>query len=80
MTLANVGQRCSKHMLIVGIDWIGNPMAAVVPRGYEVSGLVLATLLAAFANAVVVLYRYELIGGQRQVGLVRVDGLGNLLR
>ncbi|NNC43353.1 MAG: hypothetical protein HKN74_02630 [Acidimicrobiia bacterium] len=61
------------YMLVVGVDWPGNPMAALLPRAYEVGGLVLVTLAANFVSALLRPVRNELIGAHWEARVALVD-------
>jgi len=53
------------YALIVGVDWAGNPMSFLVPDGYVVEWLVVATIAANVFMAAVVLILQELTAAQR---------------
>ncbi len=61
------------YTLVVGFDWPGNPMAALLPRAYEVGGLVLVTLAANFVSALLRPVRNELIGARWEARVAVVD-------
>lgn len=53
------------YALIVGFDWIGNPMALLVPTAYTIEWLVVATVFANIFMAAMVLVLQELTAAKR---------------
>ncbi len=51
--------------LIVGFNWVGNPMAALVPTAYTVQWLVVVTVIANILMAAMVLVLQELTAANR---------------
>lgn len=64
------------YAALVGIDWFGNPLAALLPRAYEIAGLVLVAIAANLALSVVQPARSELLGARRERRVAAVDGAG----
>jgi O-antigen/teichoic acid export membrane protein len=62
------------YALAVGFNWMGNPMALLVPKAYIVPGLVVATVFANVFLAAIVLVIQELTaaGRSRTIGLVSI--------
>jgi hypothetical protein len=62
------------YALAVGFDWMGNPMALLVPKAYIVPWLVIATIFANVFLAAIVLVLQELTaaGRSRTIGLVSI--------
>ena len=60
------------YALAVGFDWVGNPMAFLVPKAYIVPGLVIATVVANVFLAAIVLVVQELTAANRSrvIGIV----------
>ncbi|MDH3606012.1 MAG: hypothetical protein OER12_03360 [Acidimicrobiia bacterium] len=61
------------YVLLTGFDWVGNPMAALLPRAYEVGGLVLVALGANIVAALMRPVRNELIGAHWEPRVATVD-------
>ncbi|MDJ0925416.1 MAG: hypothetical protein QNJ77_12715 [Acidimicrobiia bacterium] len=53
------------YVAVAGWDWAGNPMAAVLPKAFEIAWLVPATILANILLAALVLVLQELMAAQR---------------
>lgn len=62
------------YAVVVGFDWIGNPMASLVPKAYVVPGLVVATVFANVFLAAIVLLVQELTAAKRSrvIGIVSI--------
>jgi hypothetical protein len=52
--------------LLTVVPWWGNPFTALVPKAYDVPGLVLASVLAYLLVGVVFPYRSELFGAHQE--------------
>jgi hypothetical protein len=61
------------YLLVAGHPWVGNPMVYLVPRAYEVTGLVAVTIVAHTITAAAVQYGSELMGGRKEVELMRMS-------
>lgn len=61
------------YMLVAGHPWVGNPMVYLVPRAYEVTGLVAVTIVAHTITAAAVQYSSELMGGRKEIELMRMS-------
>jgi O-antigen/teichoic acid export membrane protein len=68
------------YLLIVGHAWSLNPMAALLPGAYAVSGLVALTVLANMAQAVAFPGRSEMLGAERNAALAGIEVAGNAMR
>lgn len=64
----------------LGINWIGNPMAALVEGAYEIGGLVALTIVANIAWGALFSQEAQLIGGSREVDLFRVHAVGAVVQ
>ena len=71
---AIVGGAALGYALIAGWEWAGNPMAALVPRAFEIGWLVAATIGANVLMAALILVLQELMaaGRARTIALVSV--------
>jgi hypothetical protein len=61
------------YLLVVSFDWVGNPMARLIPQAYGVTGLVLISVLANLIVSALYPYRLELMGGRAERSMARVD-------
>lgn len=61
------------YTLVVGVNWLLNPMGVLVPSAYEVQGLVLVTIVSNIAMAFVFLTLNELLGAHREKTLVWIS-------
>jgi hypothetical protein len=61
------------YLLIAGHDWVGNPMAYLVPVAYVVQGLAAVTIIANIITAATVQFTNELVGGRKEVELTRMS-------
>jgi O-antigen/teichoic acid export membrane protein len=75
--LGTAGAVC---LILFGVQWIGNPMAWLLPVAYVVPGLVATSILAHIALGAPYMARSELIGGQRGAPMAKVDLAAALLR
>ncbi len=73
--LAIVGLAGTGYLLLAGWDWALNPMSAIVPSGYEVSGLVALTIVANLATAGIFLQFNELLGAGLETTIARISWL-----
>jgi len=55
----------SVYALVIGFDWIGNPMALLVPKAYTIEWLVVASVLANILMGAMVLVLQELTAARR---------------
>jgi O-antigen/teichoic acid export membrane protein len=60
------------------LPWWGNPFAALVPRAYDVPGLVLASVLGYVFVGIVFPYRSELFGARQERLLPRIAMLAGV--
>ena len=68
MLVAGIG-----YLAIAGWSWPLNPMTAIVPSAYEVSGLVALTVVANLAIASIFLQFNELIGAKLETTLAKIS-------
>jgi len=68
------------YLLVAGADVPWNPLAAILPNGYMISGLAAATIIAETFSVLLFPYRYELLGGDRVVALTVIEGVGAFFR
>jgi hypothetical protein len=61
------------YLVVVGIDWAGNPLAALLPRAYEVQWLVAVTIGANLIASLIRPARDELIGAGREMRVAQID-------
>lgn len=73
-----LGAAASGYLALVGLDWAGNPAAALLPGAYAVTGLVAVTVVANLLNGLVFPYRYELFGAGRERGAAGSELLAGL--
>ena len=76
-TIARVG---IPSLAIFGPAWPGNPMTWLLPNAYVVPGLVILSILAGLANAVLYPFRSELIGGRQESSIAIMELKANVLR
>jgi O-antigen/teichoic acid export membrane protein len=62
------------------VPWWGNPLGAVIPRAYVISGLVPATVAAFVLFGLPIIARSELIGAGRERVLPRVGLIAGILQ
>ena len=65
------------YLLIAGTDWVGNPVAMLVPDAYVLPGLVAFTIVANFANGATYAGQGELTGGGREKPLAHVHSVAS---
>jgi O-antigen/teichoic acid export membrane protein len=68
------------YLLLVGHSWRWNPLAALVPKAYALTGLVVVTVVANAVNGLNFLQRCELLGAGRASALLKVEIVGNAVR
>jgi O-antigen/teichoic acid export membrane protein len=61
------------YLLIASFDWVGNPMAWLIPDAYTIGGLVAVSILANLIVSAVYPYRLELMGGRSERAMALVD-------
>jgi O-antigen/teichoic acid export membrane protein len=66
------------YAALVGFDWVGNPLAAILPRAYEVGGLVVVTIVANLVAALIKPPRDELIGARFEPRVASIDSTAAL--
>ncbi len=66
------------YAALVGFDWVGNPLAAILPRAYEVGGLVAVTIVANVVAALIKPPRDELIGARFEPRVASIDSTAAL--
>ena len=71
--LAVIGVAGAAYLAIAGWSWGLNPMKAIVPSAYEVSGLVALTVVANIATASIFLQFNELIGAKLEATLAKIS-------
>ena len=64
----------------VAVDWVGNPMAAILPSAYIVAGLVPAVVVGVTLNQFAVDLRLELTAGREEKRLARIEGVSGIVR
>jgi O-antigen/teichoic acid export membrane protein len=64
----------------LGVAWRWNPMRILVPRAYEVAGVVAVTILANIFLSASRPAMSELIGSRREVDIARNETMANLVR
>ena len=79
-TLVSIVTAVGLLYLAATVAWSGSPLPRLFPNAYVVRHLVLVTVLANIANAVVFPYRSELLGAGREAELGRVELVGNAFR
>jgi O-antigen/teichoic acid export membrane protein len=67
-------------LLIFGPAWHGNPMTWLLPNAYVVKGLVILSIVASLANAVLYPFRSELIGGRQESAIAVMEIKANVVR
>jgi O-antigen/teichoic acid export membrane protein len=67
-------------LVIFGPAWSGNPMTWLLPNAYAVKGLVVLSILAGLANAVLHTFRLELIGARQESAIAIMEIKANVLR
>lgn len=77
--LVAVGLGGAAYLLVVGWDWVLNPMAAIVPAAYVLTGLVALTIAANLANAAWFLQSSELAGAGRESSLAGISWITSLV-
>ncbi|MBT8165764.1 MAG: hypothetical protein KJO97_09470 [Acidimicrobiia bacterium] len=68
-----LGVGSSIYLLVVAVDWVGNPLAALLPRAYEVQWLVAVTIAANLLASLIRPARDELIGAGRELRVAQID-------
>ncbi len=61
------------YLGIAGWAWALNPMTAIVPSAYEISGLVALTIAANLATASIFVQFNELVGAKREIALAKIS-------
>jgi hypothetical protein len=61
------------YLLVVSFDWVGNPMARLIPQAYGVTGLVLISVVANLVACALYPYQVQLVGGRAERSMARVD-------
>lgn len=77
--LVAVGLGGAAYLLLVGWDWVLNPMAVIVPAAYVLTGLVALTIAANLANAAWFLQSSELAGAGRERSLAGISWITSLV-
>lgn len=67
-------------LAIFGPAWSGNPMTWLLPNAYVVKGLVVLSILAGLANAVLHTFRLELIGARQESAIAIMEIKANVAR
>jgi O-antigen/teichoic acid export membrane protein len=67
-------------LLFFGPAWPANPMTWLLPNAYVVKGLVIVSILASLANAVLYPFRSELIGGRQEGAIAVLEIKANVAR
>lgn len=67
-------------LAVFGPAWRGNPMTWLLPNAYVVRGLVVLSILAGLANAVLHTFRLELIGGRQESAIAIIEIKANVVR
>ena len=68
------------YLAYAGFDWPGNLMTSVVPKAYEVEGLVAVAIVSAAAQNIAGSHRAQLLGARRERSLILVEVVGNSVR
>jgi O-antigen/teichoic acid export membrane protein len=61
------------YLAVAGWSWSLNPMTALVPSAYEVTGLAALTILANVATAAIFLPFNELLGARKEITLAKIS-------
>ena len=61
------------YAFVVAFEWSWNPLVDLLPNAYVVGGLLLLTILGNLVYNLLVPYRAEILGAQRQVALAKVE-------
>jgi O-antigen/teichoic acid export membrane protein len=73
-----IGAAMFGYLLIGGVAWSWNPLTALVPQAYEVTGLAATTIVASAMAGVVLPNQRELYGGGYEKRLAMVDVAANV--
>lgn len=65
------------YAVLTAIDWVGNPLARLLPNGYVVAGLAAAIMAGYFVQAVTQPLQSELTAARRQVPLAGASVVAN---
>ncbi len=79
LTVATLGFSVVYSIAVVP-QWTVNPVPTLLPAAFAVSGLVAVSIVAATLMAISFPFRFELVGGGRELALSRVEAIGNALR
>jgi hypothetical protein len=63
------------YVLVAGFDWVGNPLATLIPTAYAVGWLVPLSIAANMINGLSPPLRGQLIGGLREVSITRIEAM-----
>jgi O-antigen/teichoic acid export membrane protein len=66
------------YSALTAVPWWGNPFGALVPKAYDLSGLVLASVLGYVVVGLVFPYRSELFGARQERRLPRIAILAGI--
>ena len=77
--LVAIGVGGAAYLLLVGWDWVLNPMAVIAPDAYVLTGLVALTIVANLANAAWFLQSSELAGARRERSLAGISWITSLM-
>ena len=61
-----IGLVAVPYFLLVAVPWVLNPFIRIVPRAYEIPGLVAVTIVVVAASAFNRALRLQLLGARRQ--------------
>lgn len=68
------------YTALVSFDWPLNLMQALIPKAYEIGGLVLAVCLSNIVTGIAFPTGYELIGAKKESTSAAVESIGQILR
>lgn len=66
------------YLLIVGVEWPGNPLLSILPRAFDIPWLVAVTIATNLLILFVLPLNQQFLGARRRVDMLRIEGAGSI--